>query len=130
MRHEEALGVVGEIARRFAQGEDLAQAAPALVDLALEAYSARSAFVARAESEAGLSLRWLFGRERDGKVLDPQQQARMLARVEAAARESQGGVLETPPPEMTGGRAPEGAIPVKADAGNPPLHCFPLLEGA
>jgi DNA-binding NtrC family response regulator len=126
---EEALGLLGQIAARFAQGEDLSRAAPALVDLALAAYKARAAFVARVESEAGLALRWLHGRERDGKVLDPQQQARMLARVEAALREASSGVVEAPPPAMTGGAPPAGAIAVKSDAGNPPLHCFPLLEG-
>src|SRR4029077_14950253 len=139
MNAEEALGLLGQIAARFAQGEDLSRAAPALVDLALAAYKAKAAFVARVESEAGLALRWLHGRERDGKVLDPQQQARMLARVEAALREASSGVVEAPPPGVTGAdpprpamtaaAPPHGAIAVKSDAGNPPLHCFPLLKG-
>ncbi|HZV00611.1 MAG TPA: sigma 54-interacting transcriptional regulator [Planctomycetota bacterium] len=127
---EKGLELLEQIAARFAEGADLGQAASTLVDLALAAYPARSAFVARADTEAGLALRWLHGREREGKVQDPQQQGRLLYRVESALREMSAGVLETPPPAMTGGAAPEGAIPVKADAGNPPLHCFPLLEGA
>jgi DNA-binding NtrC family response regulator len=124
-----ALELLGTVAARFAEGADLSEAAPAVVDLALAAYPARSAFVARSDTEAGLALRFIHGREREGKLIDPQLQARTLHRVESALREMSAGVLETPPPAMTGGSAPEGAIPVKADAGLPPLHVFPLLEG-
>src|SRR5271155_2352539 len=119
MNTEKAFDLLGQIAARFAEGAELSQAASALVDLALAAHPARSAFVARSDTEAGLALRWLFGREREGKVIDPQLQARTLHRVESALREMTAGVRDTPPPSMTGGTAPEGAIAVKADAGNP-----------
>jgi len=129
MNSEKALELLGKIATRFADGGDLSEAAPALVDLALATHPGRSAFVARSDTEAGLALRFLHGRDREGKVLDPQLQARTLHRVETALREMTAGVDSSPPPGMTGGSAPAGAIPVKADAGNPPLHVFPLLEG-
>ncbi|MBI3722535.1 sigma-54-dependent Fis family transcriptional regulator [bacterium] len=128
MRAEDALASLGKIAASFAEGEDLSRAAPLIVDLAFAAYPARSAFVAQSEGETGLALRWLFGRERDGKVLDPLQQARVLHRVESALREVSAGVRETPPPEQTGGPPPEGAIAVKTEAGNPPLYCFALRD--
>ena len=78
MNSDKALDLLGQISARFAEGGDLAQAAAGLVDLALAAHPAKAAFVARSDTEAGLALRWLFGREREGKVLDPQLQARTL----------------------------------------------------
>src|SRR5437016_781617 len=66
MNAEEALALLGHIAGRFAQGEDLAQAAAALVDLALAAYPARAAFVARDLARARLQAEL----ERDrGRIL-------------------------------------------------------------
>ena len=52
---------------------------------------------------------------------------RELERVSLAVREALDGVASAPPEAATGGRAPQGAVAVKAEAGNPPVHAFPLL---
>src|SRR5690606_35644557 len=51
-----------------------------------------------------------------------------LERVAARVREALDGVVDAPPPTMTGGRAPRGAVAVKAEAGQPPVHALPIVD--
>src|SRR5437870_275588 len=115
MQPDDALDVLERAASRMSSARDLVETGRALIALAVQTHGARAAFVARAEAGAGLALRWVAGEDREGRPLDPPAHARALARVEEALRESLAGVADAPPPEMTGGPAPEDAVAVKTD---------------
>ncbi|MBX3469214.1 MAG: sigma-54-dependent Fis family transcriptional regulator [Planctomycetes bacterium] len=98
-------------------------AARAVLELALVAGHARGAFLARVE-ETGLRCVRTLGE--GGAALEVA--ARQLERVADRVRESLDGVVDAPPPSMTGGRAPRGAVAVKAEAGHPPVHALPVVD--
>jgi DNA-binding NtrC family response regulator len=125
---DDALDLLERAATRISGARDLVEAAKGLIQLGLSTHGARSGFVARGEGAGALALRWVAGEDREGRLLEAVQHARALSRVEAALRESLAGVADAPPPEMTGGPAPQDAIAVKSEAGQPPIHCFALVE--
>ena len=90
------------------------------LELALEIGQARAGFVARL---ARGSLQLVVARDAKGGEL--KVGARTLDRVDEALTEAEAGVSDAPP-RMTGGEAPPGAVAVKAEAGHPPVHAFPL----
>ncbi|RMG12330.1 MAG: sigma-54-dependent Fis family transcriptional regulator [Planctomycetota bacterium] len=69
----------------------------------------------------------MHARDAEGRAAEVSP--RQLARVAAGLREAQGGVADAPP-LMTGGRAPPGGVAIKAEAGHPPVHAFPILHPA
>jgi two-component system, NtrC family, response regulator AtoC len=93
-----------------------------LLGLAIESGAATGGFLARLEGDG---LRLTCAREATGEELVIP--ARELERVAQAVQESLDGVSDAPP-TMTGGEAPAGAVAVKADAGYPPVHAFPLHD--
>ncbi|MCA8921558.1 MAG: sigma 54-interacting transcriptional regulator [Planctomycetes bacterium] len=82
------------------------------------------------QAEAGFVARSVRGKlqlvvARDGRGEELKVSPRHLDRVFAALGEAEAGVSDAPP-SMTGGEAPPGAVAVKAEAGHPPVHAFPL----
>ena len=122
MRPEEALEALAEAAERAAQQPGSEETAQALLALAVRAARARSAFLGAVE---GGDLRLVRARSAEGGPVEVHP--RQLQRVLEAVNEAQRGVSDAPP-RMTGGPAPPGAVAVKADAGQPPVHAFPLLD--
>lgn len=119
MTSEEALRALADAVERLS---DPVAANEALLQLAVEVSQARGGFLARVEGDG---LRWTCGFAPDGSEQELSQ--RHVQRVAAAVRETLDGVSVAPPPRMTGGAAPEGAVAVKAEAGHPPVYAFPLL---
>jgi DNA-binding NtrC family response regulator len=122
VRSDEALRALAEAVERSRRAGPDAPAR-AVLELALLAGHARGAFLARVE-ETGLRCVSALGA--GGATLDVP--TRQLERVAERVRESLDGVVEAPPPSMTGGRAPRGAVAVKAEAGHPPVHAIPVLD--
>ena len=120
---EQALEALAEAALRATRQPVAEETAEALLSLALRAGRARLGFLAAAEGVTDLRL--IRSRAPDGSA--PDVPPRHLARVAEAVNEAQRGVSDAPP-RMTGGRAPPGAVAVKAEAGQPPVHAFPLLD--
>jgi len=118
----EFLHALAELAERVRPDRPADEAVDRVLALAIEASQARAAFLARC---AGASL--ALARAVDATGEQVPVPGRALTRVADAVREALDGVRDAPP-TMTGGRAPRGAIAVKAEAGHPPVHAFPLLD--
>ncbi|MEZ6185372.1 MAG: sigma 54-interacting transcriptional regulator [Planctomycetota bacterium] len=88
--------------------------------LAIQIGQAQAGFLARAQ-RGRLQLVSALDERGD----EAQVGARQLDRVWEAVTEAEAGVSDAPP-SMTGGEAPPGAVAVKAEAGHPPVHAFPL----
>ncbi|MCO5166943.1 MAG: sigma-54 dependent transcriptional regulator [Planctomycetes bacterium] len=127
MTADEALRALAQAVERSRPGgpgsAPADDAARAVLELALVAGHARGAFLARVE-ENGLRCVTTLG-EGGGPL---EVAARQLERVADRVRESLDGVVDAPPPSMTGGRAPRGAVAVKAEAGHPPVHALPVVD--
>ena len=123
MNPEEALHALAETVELAGSTRDPQAAGRAVLNLVLRVSRAHSAFLARVDGDG---LRWILGTSGDGNSELP---ARHLQRVAEGVREALHGVVDAPP-TMTGGRAPRGAVAIKAEAGHPPVHAFPLVDPA
>jgi DNA-binding NtrC family response regulator len=121
---DQALTTLAAAVERTQRTQDAGEAGRAILSLAIEATGSRSGFLAQVDGDG---LRWVLGLDADGQVAEVP--ARQLARVAGGVRESLDGV-QGAPPIMTGGRAPKGAVAIKAEAGHPPVHALPLLGAA
>ena len=119
----DALRALAETVVRVQRQPDPAAAAQDVLQLAVRVSHAREGFLARVE---GTELLWTQGFSDSGAEA-AEVPAKTLARVGRGVRESLQGVADAPP-HMTGGAAPAGAVAVKAEAGQPPVHAFPLLD--
>jgi DNA-binding NtrC family response regulator len=118
---DDALRALAEAVERSRPAAD--DPARAVLELALRAGHARAAFLARVEDSG---LRCVSALSDGGGAWDVP--ARQLERVAERVRETLDGVLDAPPPTMTGGRAPRPAVAIKAEAGHPPVHAVPIVD--
>jgi len=119
----EALRALADTVERVQRQPDPAVAGHDLLELAVRVSHARAGFLARVE---GNEVLWTQGFVAGGGEAS-EVPAKTLDRVGRAIRESLAGVADAPP-HMTGGAAPRGAVGVKGEAGQPPVHAFPLLD--
>jgi DNA-binding NtrC family response regulator len=118
----EALLELARVVEETRRSRDPNAAGAAILGLALRLTQAASAFLAQVEGDG---LRCVQGADAVGEPFTPT--ARQLQRVAQGVRESLDGV-DSAPPTMTGGRPPEGAIAIKAEAGHRPIHAFPVVD--
>ena len=118
----EALAALARLSANGSGAHDKRERAEQVLQLALQASHAQGAFLARVE---GTGLHLTLARQSTGESWEVP--GRELDRVGQAIQESLDGVRDAPE-SMTGGRAPEGAVAIKAEAGHPPVHAFPLHD--
>ncbi|HBP18652.1 MAG TPA: hypothetical protein DEA08_12810 [Planctomycetes bacterium] len=124
MNAAEALQALADTVERVNRLADPVRASREILRLAVEVSQARAGFLARVE---GPELLWTQGYSSDAEAEAEEVPAKHLDRVARAVRESLDGVQDAPP-HMTGGAAPRGAVAVKAEAGQPPVHAFPISD--
>ncbi|MGE0706942.1 MAG: sigma-54 interaction domain-containing protein [Planctomycetota bacterium] len=118
MNADEALQALADTVERVNRQADPLAASREILRFAVEVSQARAGFLARME---GAELLWTQG------LGDMEPSPKLLDRVASAVREALDGVQDAPP-HMTGGAAPRGAVAVKAEAGQPPVHAYPVLD--
>jgi transcriptional regulator with PAS, ATPase and Fis domain len=118
----DALAALAQVVEATRRSRDPSQTAGAILGLAIAVSRSSSGFLAEVDGDG---LRAVLAADATGEplTLEPKQ----LQRVSVGVREALDGVAEAPP-EMTGGRAPDGAIAIKAEAGRPPVHAFPIVD--